>query len=212
MSCGVSLRVNPPKLIVASVFNFGFRDLRNSSIISSSWPWSLSQNDIQCAQENKSTTSGVSRNFLESEGSFLMNPPGMVKKLYFCCFELACSCIEGELRDFSTQSAELRLRYAHSHVKFTIFHRWALTVSQFFYRRDFNSRPWRKYRMQTTKTISCSDKKTAFEFIDRLAFTFSIPPQHVEFTTFWIICMGKLCSGLPHWEFPPSTWIVQASS
>lgn len=165
MSCGVSLRVNPLKLTTANVFDFSFRDLRNSSVISSSWPWSLSQNHIQCARENKSTTSGVSHNFLESEGSFLMNPRSMVKTLCFIallsrqgvlgvfpsqsvkkrdifvsitlCW-LACSYTEGGLRDFSTQSAELRLHYTHSHIKFTIF-TGALTVSQFFYRRDFNS-------------------------------------------------------------------------
>lgn len=99
MRCGVSLRVNPLMLTTSNVFDFGFKDLRNSSVISSSWPWILSQNDIQCARENKSTTSGVSRNFLEFEGSFLMNPLDMVKTLCFSCVVLnllAC----GQKEDF----------------------------------------------------------------------------------------------------------------
>ena len=120
MSCGVSLMVNPLKWTTANICDFDFKDLRNSSVISSSWPCSLSQNDIQCARENKSTNLGVSYNFLEFEGSFLMNPPIMVKTV-FGCSKLTCSCTERELWGFSTQSVELCLCYVHVHIEFIIF-------------------------------------------------------------------------------------------
>ena len=48
--------------------------------------------------------------------------------------------------------------------------------------------------MQITKTISSNDIKKTFDLTDKIAFTFLYPPQYVEFTTFGIICMGKLSS------------------
>ena len=91
MSCGVSFKVNPLKFTVVSILDLGCRDINNYSITSSSWPWILLQKVIQLAWVNRSTTSGVSRNFLEFEGSFLINPPGMVRML---CFGL-CSDQKG---------------------------------------------------------------------------------------------------------------------
>ena len=93
MSSGVSFRVNPLKFTMACVFDLGRRDIQNSSVISSSWPWILPQKVIQLARVKRFTTLGCSRSLLESEGSFLINPPGMVRVLCFmlweerdCCF------------------------------------------------------------------------------------------------------------------------------
>ena len=83
MSCGVSFKVNPLKFIMASILDLGCRDIKNSYVTSSSRPWILSQKVIQLARVNRSTTSRFSRNFLESEGFFLINPPGMVRMLCF---------------------------------------------------------------------------------------------------------------------------------
>ncbi len=95
MSCGVSFKVKPLKFTVASVLDLGCRDINNSSVTSSSWPWILSQKVIQLAWVNRSTTLGVSRNFLESEGSFLINPPGMVRVLCFglCSYQKGVFCL-----------------------------------------------------------------------------------------------------------------------
>lgn len=113
MNCRVSLRVSPLKLKIGNVSEFGSKDRRNSSATSSSWPWSLSHNYIHRAWENRSTTSRVSRNFFESVGSFLMNPPGMVKT---CFVGLSLpACIQKWIfGDFLRQSTELCLCYAHN--------------------------------------------------------------------------------------------------
>lgn len=74
MSSRVTSRVKPLKFTVACVFDSGFKDIKNSSVISSSWPWNLSEKDIQFSRVKRSTTSGCSRSLLGSEGSFLINP------------------------------------------------------------------------------------------------------------------------------------------
>ncbi len=83
ISSGVTSRVKPIKLNVAYVFDSGFRDIKNSSVISSSWPWIFSQKDIQLARVKRSPTFRCSRSLLRSKGSFLINPPGMVGVPYF---------------------------------------------------------------------------------------------------------------------------------
>lgn len=59
MSSGVSSRVKTLKLTVACVFDWGLRDIKNSSAISSPWPWILSKNDIQFARVKRFTPQGA---------------------------------------------------------------------------------------------------------------------------------------------------------
>lgn len=78
INSGVSYMVRPLKLTVAWVFEWGFKDNKNSSVTSSSYPWILSKKDIQFTLVKRTTTSGCSCNLLDFKGSFLVKPPGMV--------------------------------------------------------------------------------------------------------------------------------------
>jgi len=62
----------------ACVFEWGLKDIKNSSVTSSSYPCILSIKIIRFALVKRATALGCSCNWLEFKGYFLIKPPGMV--------------------------------------------------------------------------------------------------------------------------------------